>query len=136
MGRNLVSGPNVGLWIAQKITGHYIPGSTAIGLEKDGMLVAGVMFENYNGRSMVAHMAVTGRMTREYLGEIFRYAYQTANVQKLISPVSSTNEKCIRYITNLGFEKEAELKDASPDGDILLFTLEKPKCRFLGNRYG
>lgn len=135
-GNLIVSGHHVGQWVAEKINGFYIPGSVAIGLERNGTIVAGVMFESFNGKSMMAHMAVTGMLTAAYLAEIFHYAYETANVHKVILPVGSSNQKSIRLVEHMGFEREAKIEDASPDGDILIYTLAKPNCRFLGEKYG
>jgi len=36
----------------------------------------------------------------------------------------------------MGFAEEARLKDADPHGDIILLTMRKKDCRFLGERYG
>lgn len=99
-------------------------------------LAAGVVFENWNGRSIVAHMAVTGRLTREFIGAIFRYTFDQCGVQKVILPVSSGNSKSIRFVAHLGFTEEARIRDADPAGDIILFTLCKDDCRFLGVEYG
>jgi hypothetical protein len=136
MGGHIVSGPQVGQWIAEKISGTYLPGSVAIGLERNGVIEAGVMFESWNKRSIVAHMAVAGRLTRSFIGEIFRYAYNTAAVHKVILPVSSANGKSISFVEHLGFREEARIRDADPSGDIIIYTLAKPDCRFLGERYG
>lgn len=111
--------------------------STAFGLiGKDDGLIAGVVFENWNKRSIVAHMAITGRVTRQYLGAIFRYAFHQCGVDKVILPVSSGNPKAIRFVEHLGFTEEARIKDADPLGDIIIFTLTKSACKFLGDNYG
>lgn len=94
------------------------------------------MFENWNKRSIVAHMAVTGRLTRSFLGAIFRYAYEWCGVEKVILPVSSENEKSNHFVKHLGFTEEARIAEASPNGDIIIYTLKKSDCRFLGENYG
>ncbi len=138
MGRNIVSGPIVGRWVAERINGAFSSEtSTAIGLQKeDSEIVAGVIYENWNKRSIVAHMAVTGRLTRAFLGVIFRYAYEQCGVNKVILPVSSENEKSNNFVKRLGFTEEARIRDADPQGDIVIYSLEKSACRFLGENYG
>jgi hypothetical protein len=42
----------------------------------------------------------------------------------------------MRFNYKLGFIEEARIKDAFPDGDMVLLTLTKDKCRFLGEKYG
>jgi len=139
MAGNITTDPHwVCPYVAQSMGARFSPDAcTAFGLtnSSDG-LVAGVVFENWNGRSIVAHMAVTGRLTRKYLGAIFRYAFIQCGVGKVILPVSSGNAKSIRFVEHLGFAEEARIKDADPLGDIIIFTLEKSACRFLGEEYG
>jgi len=137
MVRNIIYGPEAGNWIAKQLGCGFSPATaTAIGLGKDGEIVAGVMYENWNKRSITAHMAVVGRLTRGYIGEIFRYAYGHCGVNKVILPVESTNQKSIRFVEHLGFTEECRIKDAAPGADIIIFTLEKAQCRFLGEKYG
>jgi hypothetical protein len=137
MGWNIVQGPVIGRWVAERTNGCFSPETaTAIGLQNDaGDIAAGTMFENCNGRSLVAHMAVTGRLTRKFIGAIFHYAFGFCGVDKVILPVPSTNEKCSRFVTHLGFAEECRIRDAVPGGDIILYTLRKADCRFLGEAY-
>jgi RimJ/RimL family protein N-acetyltransferase len=110
--------------------------SEAIGLTKDGELVAGVWYEDYSKKSITCHIAITGRITRQYLGIIFDYPFVQLGVEKIICPVLSDNDKSIRLVKNMGFEEQARLLDVSPSGDMLFFVMSKDKCRFLGERYG
>ena len=136
MGGRIVSGPHIGKWVAGKIKGVYHEGDTAIGLVKDGKIIAGVLYENWNGRSIMAHMGIEGRLTPAFIGAVFDYAYNVCNVEKVILPVGSTNAKSIKLVENMGFAKEGRIADASPEGDIVIYTLKKADCRFLGDRYG
>ena len=136
MGGRIVSGPPIGRWVAGKINGVYHEGDTAIGLVKDDKIIAGVLYENWNGRSIIAHMGVEGRLTSAYIGAVFDYAYNVCNVEKVILPVGSTNAKSIKLVENMGFAEEGKIADASPEGDIVIYTLKKADCRFLGDRYG
>jgi RimJ/RimL family protein N-acetyltransferase len=110
--------------------------STAIGLLKDDELVAGVWYEDYNKVSIMCHIAITGKMTPEYLNIIFDYPFVQLGVNKIVVPVLSENEASIKFVKNLGFEENARLLDVSPDGDMIFFVMTKDKCRFIGERYG
>lgn len=138
MGRNIVYGPPIGYWVAKQMGGAFGPETaTAIGLQHpNGHIDAGVIFENWTGKSLVAHMAATGRLTRQFLGVIFRYAFEQCGVEKVILPVSSANARSNRFVQHLGFTEEARIRDADPRGDIIFYTLKKSECRFLGARYG
>ena len=136
MGGRIVSGPEVGHWVAGKMNGSFSSATgTAIGLERDGSLVAGVMYENFNMQSITAHMAITGRLTRSFLGAIFRYAFEKCGVHKVILPISSGNVKSNKFAKKLGFIEEARIRDAAPDGDIVILCLAKNECKYLGKEY-
>jgi RimJ/RimL family protein N-acetyltransferase len=136
MGWRIENGPHIGRWVAGKIKGVYHEGDTAIGLVKNDKIIAGVLYENWNGRSITAHMGIEGLLTPAYIGAIFDYAYNVCNVEKVILPVGSTNAKSMRLVKNMGFVEEGRIADASPEGDVILYTLKKADCRFLGDRYG
>ena len=127
----------VGPWVAKKVFGKFHPeDSEAIGLEKEGELIAGVIYENWNGRSIVCHIAVDGKMTPSYLGAIFHYPFEFCGVDKIIAPIAESNTECMNLVRNMGFELEAELSEAHPDGSLFLFTMRKENCRFIGDKYG
>ncbi len=132
---NIVNGDHVGKWVADRISGAFHPGSVALGLSKDGILQAGVLFEHWNGRSIVAHMAALGWLTPAYVAAIFDYAYNVCGANKVILPVASQNFRSGKFVRKLGFREEARIKDACPEGDIILYTLEKADCRYLASRY-
>jgi RimJ/RimL family protein N-acetyltransferase len=133
LGWHIVQGAEIGYWVAKRYAGQYFAeGSSAIGLQKDGKTIAGVVYENWNKTSIMCHIAIEGRMTKGYLKAIFDYPFNVCKVKKIIVPVISNNAKSLKLVGNMGFTEEARLKDASPDGDIIFLTLAREKCRFLG----
>ena len=136
MGWRIVNGPHVGLWVGERMEGIFpAERSVAIGLEKDGQLVAGTVYENWNGRSVMCHIAWE-RVTPTYVAAVYDYAYNVCGVDKIIGPISSNHTRALRLVRKMGFSEEARLKDAAPDGDIVLMTLTPERCRFLEPRYG
>jgi RimJ/RimL family protein N-acetyltransferase len=126
-----------GHWTADQIEGGYYEArSRAIGLKKNGEFVAGVIYENWNRQSITCHIAITGRLTPSYLAAIFDYPYMVCDVQKIIVPVDATNLKSIVLVEKMGFTEEARIKDGMADGDLILYTLAKENCKYLGERYG
>jgi hypothetical protein len=105
-------------------------------LGKDGNVIAGVWYEAYTKTSIMTHIALEGKMSKEFLAVIFDYPFVQLGVDKLIGPTNSNNEDAMRFIPKLGFVEEARIKDAFPDGDMVLLTMTKDKCRFLGEKYG
>lgn len=137
MGWHLITGQEAGAWVAQQINGSFSPDSCeAIAVARDGVIQAGVMYDQWNKRSIMAHIAVSGRMTPAFLAAIFDYPFNECGVTKVICPITSDNARSIRLCKHMGFTQEARIKDAAPTGDVLLFTLTKSACRFLKDRYG
>ena len=127
----------VGHWVAARNYQMYFEAnSQSIGLEKDGEIVAGVIYDSWNRRSIVCHIAATESLTATFLAKVFDYSFRQLQVHKMIATVSSKNFKSIRLVTHMGFKEEAKIKDAHPSGDIVIFTMTKEDCKFLGEKYG
>jgi RimJ/RimL family protein N-acetyltransferase len=105
-------------------------------LKKNGEFVAGVIYENWNRRSITCHIAISGRLTPRYLAVIFDYPFNVCDVKKIIVPVDATNSKSVTLVEKMGFTEEARIKDGMANGDMILYTLAKEDCKYLGERYG
>ena len=133
----IVTDHSAGHWTAECIDGKYFEAmSQSIGLKKNGEFVAGVIYENWNRRSITCHIAISGRLTPRYLAVIFDYPFNVCDVKKIIVPVDATNSKSVTLVKKMGFTEEARIKDGMADGDMILYTLAKDDCKYLGERYG
>jgi RimJ/RimL family protein N-acetyltransferase len=125
----------VGRWVCVRTGGQYIEGeSTAIGVEDaNGNLCAGVLYDHFNGRSIAMHVAGDGGqwITRELLRAAFAYPFKQLGVRKVIGMVDSTNREARRLDEHLGFKLEATIKDAGPQGSLLLYSMTAEQCRYL-----
>jgi hypothetical protein len=124
----------VAKWVVSRAGGEWVSGSgTAIGLWDGERLVAGTIYDQYNGASCCIHVAgeYQGWLTKPFLWTAFAYPFLQLKVRKLIGLVSSSNEKSRKFQERLGFRLEAALKDAHPDGDLLVYTMTKDQCRWL-----
>lgn len=115
----------------------YVENMKSLGLERDGELVAGVLYEGYNGPNVWMHVAaVPGRrwMSRDYLWYCFHYPFNEMNVQRISGYVNANNEQARKFDEHLGFKVEATLSGAAPDGgDVLIYVMRREDCRFLRN---
>lgn len=130
----IVTGEYVCEWVAPKTGGTYYAGSgQGIGWEKDGELVAGVIFDNCTGRSVQMHVAGIGKrwLVREYLKVCFDYPFRQLGVCKIIGIVDSTNADALRFDRHLGFVEEAVIKDAGKHGDLHILSMTRQQCRFI-----
>ena len=122
----------VGRWVIERTGGTYTKEDTkAIGLEQDGKLVAGTIFNSSFGNSVCIHLACDKSLTREFIWFCFYYAFDQLSVKKLIGMVDCTNEKALRLNKRLGFIRECVIKDGSRNGDMVIMTMTRDQCRWL-----
>jgi len=133
MGWNIVQGDAVGLYVAKQTEGSYHYDAQSIGLERDGDIIAGVIYESFMDTTITCHIAITGKVNKKYLRAIFNYPFIVCNVEKIIAPVIGDNHKSIKLVKNMGFTEEARIKRSN--GDMIFFTMLKSECRFLGGKY-
>lgn len=70
-------------------------------------------------------------ITRELLRAVFNYPFRQLGVNKVLGFVDSTNKEAIRLDEHLGFQLEAVIKDAGPQGSLLLYSMTAEQCRYL-----
>jgi RimJ/RimL family protein N-acetyltransferase len=125
----------VGPWVCERTGGLYEPStSSAIGIERDGKLVGGVLFDMFNGRSICMHVASDGTghwLTREFLTTCFSYPFLQLGVEVIIGLVDSTNEAALRFDKALGFKVEHTIENAGKTGNLVLLSLAKANCRWI-----
>lgn len=115
-----------------------VPASTnmkAIGLERDGKLIAGVLYEGFNHHNVWMHVAAEpgGKwMTRPYLRYCFEYPFNELGVDRVSGFVEARNERARRFDEHLGFKQEAILSGAASDGgDVIVYVMRREDCRYL-----
>lgn len=130
----------VGGWVCDRVGGAPDKHSTAIGLLGErGELIAGVLFDKFNGRSVCMHVAAEPGarwMTRQYLWMCFDYPFNQMRVRKILGLVDSTNHQARKFDEHLGFIPECSIKDAGKYGDLLIYSMTRLQCRFIRERNG
>ena len=123
----------IGPWVANHSGGDWHPNKgVAIGWLSSGAIVAGTIYEQWNGAQVVCHIAGVGNwLKRQYLWTIFDYPFNQLKVKRITAPVSSSNTKCRKFLEHLGFTAEATLKDADPGGDLIIYKMTRDECRWL-----
>tara|TARA_R110000868_G_scaffold69515_2_gene204580 strand:- start:4210 stop:4698 length:489 start_codon:yes stop_codon:yes gene_type:complete len=136
--KQIVIGQGVVDWVADHMKrGEGYGLSTGIGLVKDGELVAGVVYNEYNHCNINMHVAAIGRdwLTREYLWTCFDYPFNRCKVRRITGFVEDDNAAALRFDEHLGFKYETRLKDAyihdDRVGDIIVLVMRREDCRWL-----
>ena len=138
MTTRLISNPaRVFAFVSKIMPMAMVEGMKGIGLEKDGELIAGALYEGFNGQNVWAHLAgAPGRrwMTRQFLWYGFHYPFNEMGVKRISGYVNASNTDARRLNEHLGYQEEARLKGAAPDGgDVILYVMWRENCRFLEN---
>lgn len=127
-------------WVASRTNefGNF-GAATGIGLQRNAgkphwPMVAGVAYAEWNGVNVVCHIASDGSknwLNREFLWTIFDYPFRQLGVGRITVCVGEGNTASRRFVEHLGFQLEARLDKAHPTGDLLVYRLRKPECRWL-----
>jgi RimJ/RimL family protein N-acetyltransferase len=97
--------------------------------------IAGVIYDNYQVKSISAHIWVDTDYfpSREWYGAIFDYPFNRLGVTKIIGQVFSKNEAAMRLDQHFGFTEEGRITDYSEEGSLILYTMTKDQCRILNS---
>jgi RimJ/RimL family protein N-acetyltransferase len=133
--RQLAFGWPVVLMVAQECKMTPYPQSLGIGTLHDGVLIGGVVFDDFNGANVLMHVAGEGPwVTKQLLYTVFNFAFNTLNVKRITGLVSSKAKHVQKFDEHVGFWLESTLKDAHPDGDLLVYCMRRQDCRWLNMR--
>lgn len=127
----------VAQWVAEKIP-NYTPeiNATALGVVEGGEIVAGVVYERWNGVHVEASIAAVGKKwaTRKTLFRLFYYPFEQLGCEAISVLVPSTNLSSLNLATGLGFEAEAYIKFAAHDGSsLIVLKMFRDKCKWIQN---
>lgn len=133
--RVIVTGKRVVEWVAHRTNEFGSFGTEAgIGWTKNGSLVAGVAYAEWNGPNVVCHIASDGSrrwLTRPYLWTIFDYPFNQLACNRITACVGEGNAASTRFVRHLGFTLEAELKGAHPTGALCIYRMFREDCRWI-----
>lgn len=129
-------GERIGPWVHEKAGGQYVYGP-CIGVEKNGELIAGVSYDGFTGSNITGNIRCdkANGLPRKFFWMIFDYPFNQLKVKRISAIVGMENHKSRVLVENMGFRREATLRDYFPDGDAIVYVMRKDDCRFLGGRY-
>lgn len=101
---------------------------TALGLMRNGELVAGVVYNFYTGTNICMHIgAKPGRMwlNREFLHAAFDYPFNELGCRRVTGLVPKKNKDARRFDEHLGFKLEGCMRQALADDDMLIYGMTR-----------
>jgi hypothetical protein len=100
----------------------------------DEVLQGGVMFSDYTGESIQAHIAgfKPHWLTRDLLWTMFHYPFNQLGVKRIFGPVPENNLKALEFDLKLGFTPAVRIEGIYP-GNVacVLMRMDREDCRFL-----
>lgn len=128
----------VAQWVGRSIPGYIAsPDAKALGVVKGGQLVAGVVFERWNGVHVEASIVARPRSRwadRRTLFALFHYPFVTLGCRAISVTVPGSNLLSLNLSTKLGFEPKAIIPFAAHDGGPLIVLQQyRETCRWIGD---
>lgn len=110
-----------------------------IGLERDGRIVAGVVYQGHGGPNVLMHFALDGSRhlaTPAFVCAVFTYPFKVLRCNRVTGLVRTDNHEAQRLDEHLGFVREGVMRAGASDGtDFILYGMLKAECRFLSGKY-
>lgn len=120
-------------FVRQYVPGASLPGFRAIGLERDGELTAGILYENFNDSNVWCHIAAKPgghSMNRDFIRALFAYPFGQLGLRRMSAYVKESNHQVRGFMNNLGFRCEAVLEEAGDGGEtMMIYCMKKEWCR-------
>lgn len=124
-------------WVANGLDATFPDGSRAIGVGREGKIIAGVVYHDfrYDRNVEMSIYSTTPRWaTKEALYHFFAYPFIQLNYARVTAVTTESNKHTQRFLDRLGFTQEGILRDATHEGDAVIYGLLKHECRYL--KYG
>lgn len=105
----------------------------SIGLERNGELVAVVVYDSFSECDVNMHIASDGTsrwMNKALLLAAFAYPFGQLGLRRVTGMVPAKNEAALKFDENLGFVREGYHRNALPDDDLVSLAMFRENCRF------
>lgn len=123
------------LWAQERVGVVFRRDAYTIGLEKNGELVAVVVFDSFSQFDANMHIASDGTkawMNKELLISAFAYPFLQLNLPRVTGMVPAGNAAALSFDENLGFVREGLHPMAGADGEaIVSLGMLRSNCRFI-----
>lgn len=121
-------------WAQERIGVAFRRDAYTLGLEKNGELVAVVVYDGFSEFDCNMHIASDGTaawMNKSLLVSAFAYPFIQLKLNRVTGLVPSKNEAALKFDEHLGFEREGLHRKACGDDDLISLGMLKENCRFI-----
>lgn len=105
----------------------------AIGVERDGKLIGGVVFHEYRGNDIQMSCAATSKrwLTEGTLRAMFAYPFITLNCERVSAFTPKRNSHTRRFLERLGFVEEGNMRRGFGSDDCIIYGMLKDECKWI-----
>jgi len=133
----IVTGPEVVSWVHARLPQvgpHGFRDPKAMGIQRNGAPVAGIVFSSYSGHDMQLSIASESPLwcTRSVLREVFRFVFETAGCLRCTAVTAKHNKRARSLLERLGFRREGVHPLGFPDGSTAIsYGMTRQDCRWI-----
>lgn len=116
-------------WLGDRTGGIGYDMVQAIGLERNGEMVAVTGYNNFTENACHVHFAIDQGVIapRRYIWFVHYYPFVYLQLNAMIALVSDTNDRILKLTNHLGYSKLCDIESA----DLVLLALDKNNCKWL-----
>ncbi len=121
-------------WAQDRVGVAFRKDAYTIGLEKDGQLVAVVIYDCFSTVDCNMHIASDGTggwMNKSLLVSAFAYPFIQLKMNRVTGLVPSRNKEALLFDEHLGFVREGFHPKACEDDDLISLGMLRENCRFI-----
>lgn len=111
----------IAAYLEGKLSTRLTPPYTTIGIEADGRIVGGWLFNDYNGHNVEISVALDRPLTRGMIKAVSHYCFSQMKVRRVTARCRESNTKSAALIRRLGFRHEGRLPFYYGDEAALIF---------------
>ena len=126
-------------WVSNKLNIRSFGPSTAIGVQKDNQLIAGVVYHDYRDGQIESSIASSSVCwaTRSVLYSLFAYPFIQVGARRLLVTCDESNAKAMKMNKQLGFTPEGILRKLYDPNDAIVWGMLKDECKWIKeSKYG
>lgn len=122
-------------WAAGKIgIAAFRPDARAIGLERNGSLIAAAVYDTFSPGTCLMHIASDGSgrwLTKDFLFRMFAYPFLQCGFRRVTGLISASNTASLTFARHIGFRDEGVLREEAPDGDVIVLGMLRRECKWI-----
>ena len=120
-------------WTAKQIGIDGFGPSVAIGVQRDGEIIAAAVYHDLRQGQIEASIASASLRwaSRSVLHALFAYPFHQVGATRLLVQCSEANEKAMKMNRQLGFTQEGRLRQLYAPYDAVLWGMLREECKWI-----